>query len=186
MSEAAHAQTDPRPVSIGLLKRLGQAAMGLVPAGNEYIVASYDPVPPKNRYIIEGFRTRAEAEAYASENGDRDLGIFGPYTGEPGIQAAKRVAEVRLTLVDDDLEVEPISGAEFDAIFWGYPAVEKFVLPYYTSSSGVGVAQELDDEYRKPGTYVLAHSNDTEYTIFKLTEKVSGGGKRVGTLVPIL
>jgi hypothetical protein len=172
-------------VSIGLLKRLGQAAMGLVPAGNEYIVASYDPVPPNNKYIIKGFPTRAEAEAYVSKNTDKDLGIFGPYTREPGVSAAKRVAEVRLTLVDD-LEVEPISGADFDAIFWGYPAVEKFVLPYYTSSGGVGVAQALDEEYRKPGTYVLAHSNDTEYTVFKLMEKVTEGGKRIGTLVPIL
>ncbi len=177
MTDMLEDKVEPRPISPWLAKRIAEAALSLAAKGDRYVVASYERDPATKQYFVEGFPTRADAEVYVLGHPELDLGIFGPYEPENGMVQKvpsvvsvipKQVTRVLVTL--DGGVAEPIDGLVYDAIFWGYPAIQKFVLPYYTASQGLEFANFLDAEYKQPGTYLLAHSDDTEYKIYKLVE----------------
>jgi len=49
--------------------------------------------------------------------------------------------------------------------------VEKFVLPYYATSADLDYAARVRGEYEDGRAFLLAHSNDTEHTVFAPKKK---------------
>lgn len=156
-----------RAISPRLLKRIAEAALGDIGNKNRWWVASFQPVAD-DEYDIDGFPTRKEAEDYWK--GRNSHGIFGPYErdkSDPGVVVQEhRVQRLSIEVIGEGKV--PLDGSQFDALFWGIPALEKFVLPYYTSASGLDYALKVREKYISKQAYMLAHSGDTEHKIFSV------------------
>lgn len=179
-SEARSAEREgdsKRAMSPRLLKRLGEAAMGWPRSyGEQYWICRYKRDPQTRSYDIDGaFHTETEAiDAIAGREG---FGVFGPYTPElgeelrPNLPSSLNVEKVYVKVegVADLIEVDE----RFDALFWSPAAIEKFVFPYYCGAEGLDYTVRVRDEYVNRDAYLMAHSDDTEYTLW-------GASKRQG------
>jgi hypothetical protein len=178
-----------------LLKRLAEAALGPHGPGEQFWVCRFEPDERTHKYDLEGpFPTRELADAKLAKvteaTGGR-FGVFGPYrrTIRDSVRVAMQnaVAEIlEITVrvrIDQAVKVVDIPPKEFDALFWGSPAVEKFVLPYYAGASGLDYAIKVRDDYRNGKAYLLAHSGDTEEKVFTPDERET---ENTVSLTPLL
>jgi hypothetical protein len=159
----------PRPMSPRLLRRLAQAALGSPERKGQWWVCRYEPDPQTGEYDIEGPMDQSEAQERLGSMDSELFGVFGPYELTPGEGGVKPQSIVVRRITVESVGAEPlvIEAAPYDAIFWSSAAVEKFLLPYYTLSSGIEYAGRVDQAWRDPQTYLLVHSDDTEYTAHK-------------------
>jgi hypothetical protein len=183
-----------------LLKRLAEAALGPHGPDEQFWVCRFEPDAETHRYDIKGpFPTKTAADAKlaqvtASAAGAR-FGVFGPYQRaatdpvtiflkDPAAEILKITVEVKIKDKQkhtEEIKVVDIPPKAFDALFWGPPAVEKFVLPYYTGASGIDYAVQVRNDYIDGKAYLLAHSGDTEQKVFTPATKTdpAGGGETV-------
>ncbi len=160
----------PQPaMSPRLLRRLSEAALGHPVKGEQWWVSRIERDPKTLRYHPDGpHPTREKAEK--ALKGRSGFGVFGPYELTASeMAAAKKPPPVRIksiTVETTDGQVLYVDVEQFDAIFWRSPSVEKFVLPYYTSSSGVDYAARVNKDWFGNTVYMLAHSDDTEYNVY--------------------
>lgn len=162
--------TSPRPMSPRLLRRLAQAALGSPERKGQWWVCRYEADPQTGKYDIHGPMDEAAAQAKLKSLDAEQFGLFGPYELTPNERAPlKPQAAVvrRVTVESDGAAPLVIEADQYDAIFWSSAAVEKFLLPYYTLSSGIDYAARVGQAWQDPQTYLLVHSDDTEYTAHK-------------------
>ena len=151
------AQDTTQVMSATLLKRLGEAVDGYRIGDTVYVVASRD-FPHR---VVGTFPTRTEA-AFSSRDAGPRFGVFGPFEGRwdpdlgggvlPGCTHDGNSSEWRWGLCPDGPGI-PWEDIEFmnmiiqlrngdrvvfslplgtDAVFLTLPAINKFVVPYYT------------------------------------------------------
>lgn len=177
MSESTNPCPPPPVMSPRLLKRLAEAARGPFGTGDQYWVCRFEPDATTRKFDIDGpFPDKAAAEAALNGKGS-GFGVFGPFRREPKQTQGVNQTPVEILSITvkvkghEDIDVDP---KEFDALFWGAPAVEKFVLPYYASSADLAYAETVRKEYEDGRAFLLAHSNDTEHTVYKPKKKQPG------------
>lgn len=184
MSDSTNPCPPPPVMSPRLLKRLAEASRGPFGPGEQYWVCRFEPDATTRKFDIDGpFPDKAAADAVRGGKGP-GFGVFGPFQREPkqptGLsQPPVEILSITVKVKDhDDIEVDP---KEFDALFWGAPAVEKFVLPYYATTADLDYAVTVRNDYESGRAFLLAHSNDTEHTVYKPKKKQPGvdpgGGK---------
>lgn len=169
----------PPPVmSPRLLRRLAEASKGPHGSGEQFWVCRFEPEPTTQKFDLKGpFRTKQEADAVLAGKGP-DFGVFGPFQHTKG-QSAVAQAPVEILSItvkvkgEGDIEVDP---RQFDALFWGAPAVEKFVLPYYASSADLDYAMTVRQEYESGRAFLLAHSGDSEHHVHRPKKTPQPGG----------
>lgn len=156
-----------------------------------YFVASYAPVfndqEGQDDYGIYGpFTTETEADQSQQQLGD-GYAVFGPFsimpnefTGPPPAPTQPIVGSIRLTprsllLGGPALQPIDLSGPvdlpagterqpqEYDALFFSQAAVQKFVIPYYTSLYGPEFAVEIQDQLAQASIALLGHLPWSEY-----------------------
>ncbi|HEU5305493.1 MAG TPA: hypothetical protein VFU40_12665 [Gemmatimonadales bacterium] len=141
-----HAVKDTLPAS--LARRLSEAADGYRDGKDKWIVA--DRKARKGNHKVLGiFSTFDEADFVAKRAGG-DFGAFGPYrtpAEDYQIPAGERVAEVIVRYVNG--EQKRYSSDSVDALFWGLPAFDKFVVPYLSAVSSAEYAAEQREFYRR-------------------------------------
>lgn len=175
-------QCETPVMSPRLLKRLGEAAMGTPREfGEQYWICRYVRDTDTKSYDIKGpFHNRTEAKD-AIKGGD-GFGIFGPYEpaedegSGPLPEPSGRVTTIHVYVEGraDPIEIDQ----KFDALFWSYSAIEKFVYPYYCGAEGLDYTLKVYQEYTTQRAFLMAHSDDTEYTLW--------GAVRGAGLVPML
>jgi hypothetical protein len=184
MSDSTNPCPPPPVMSPRLLKRLAEASRGPFGPGEQYWVCRFEPDTGTRKFDIDGpFPDKAAAEAALIGMGP-GFGVFGPFRREPNAfrpleQPPVEILSITVKVKDqDDIEVDP---KEFDALFWGAPAVEKFVLPYYATTADLDYAVTVRNDYESGRAFLLAHSNDTEHTVYRPKENQPrvnpGGGK---------
>ena len=160
----------PPPVmSPQLLRRLAEASRGPHGGGEQWWVCRFEADPETYSFDLDGpFPTQDAANEMLS--GREGYGVFGPYRhsadGEFGVRESPvKIERIRVKISgrEEEMEIDP---TKFDALFWGAPAVEKFVLPYYTSASGLDYALRVREEFERGNAYLIAHSGDTEHKVF--------------------
>lgn len=185
-SRQGKAGESPRTISPRLLKRLAEASIGCAEDGQLWWVARYSPDPDNKRYGIDGPFPTEEAARRKLPN-DAAFGVFGPFeltADERGrLKPPPPVSVASITVTTTDGKSATVDINNYDALFWGSAAVEKFVLPYYASASGLEYARQVEDDWFDEKVYLLAHSDDTEYQAYGLLKDSKQGG---GELVPIV
>lgn len=197
-----------QPISPALCVRLGEAAAGYVSvlgyegAMSIYFVASYlptqDPVEQQVDYVVYApFASQTEAQAFQLTLPPGLFGVFGPYALEPNgfDEGFTNPAQ----LVVGTLQVTPFSNTPggpiptgepafewdgYDAVFMSTAAVEKFVIPYYTTIYGPEFAGEIVSQFNAAPVALMGHLPWTEYQTDdnQSTGGTGGAGGTGGTL----
>jgi hypothetical protein len=172
-----------------VLNRLAQAIRGYPDGKTQWWLCRYD---------LRGHHDDAEGPFYSREEAvtkrgaRREFGVFGPFRAldpmplgdhavplpvpaNPRILSlgASPVEKVVVTLRDGGKNVT-FAGDDWDALFWKFPAVEKFVIPYYVTTEGIAKGNEVHDAYLQPDVYALVHAPDTDYIVKKSSDPQNG------------
>jgi hypothetical protein len=183
-----------RSISPSLAVRLGEAAAGYVSSiGYEkseriYFVASYAPVldPTEGQVdyeVFSPFPDADDADKFRKSKG-KGYGVFGPFSLAPNElnvgytnRKQKVVGNMELTPfanLPGGLGItnkSPFSWNGYDAVFMTEAAVEKFVIPYYTSVYGADFAGKILPQFSDAPVALMGHLPWTEYQI---DEKIDG------------
>ena len=160
---------NPFKVPASLLRRLGEAADGVRTGTPVWFVVQKAHDPKKGHDIIGYFKSAAEAcEKEAVRLISGEYLIFGPYVTpwDPDYHPNQLVKKVVLYLENADGTAAPpvcLDGATYDCVFWSLSAVDKFVVPYYTSHDAVEVGMEVRTQFKNPNAYSLIHIPGSEY-----------------------
>lgn len=166
----AASQDCHRPMPASLLRRLAEAADGLI--GPNWIVASYTLIDGEHDIFGPPYDSRAEAESHVPS---ADYDVFGPY----GVGAMNRPRPVidRFDVNIRGGSLKQIPGAAFDAFFWSDSALRKFALPYYARVVSPEYAIALREKFKKPDIVMMAHDPLTEYSMISID--------RLGKALPV-
>ena len=138
---AARAAAQDSTVSATMLRVLAEVADQFRTGRPVFLVA--DHRFPHN--VAGPFASYDEANRVRADSGTA-FGVFGPYvTARDSIADSSRVLNVRVTVqTPKGRVVFDVDPAQVDALFFSNSAVDKFVLPYYTSVYGPEYAASLD------------------------------------------
>jgi hypothetical protein len=151
------------PPSGSLMRRLAEAADGYRDGRPKWVVADRKGNDKRYHKVLGVFSTAEEAESVASRGGP-EYEKFGPFLTEKEdykVPEGERVAEVIVVYVDGTRK--RFDGDSVDALFWGLPAFDKFIVPYLSFISSADYAKEQRDFYRlndpegMGGTEAVAH-----------------------------
>lgn len=143
-----------RPIPAGLLRRLGEAAAGFS-GGELWFVGSFEPDALESYEVMGPFASSAEASA--AMPGDSRFGVCGPYVGGTLTMLGSVREPIATVTVRTPSESIELDATEYDCAFWGPAAIDKFVLPYYASSSGLLLASDVKRRCADPAALFLAH-----------------------------
>jgi hypothetical protein len=129
------------------LRRLAEAADGYRDGTDRFVVAARE-FPHR---IAGVFLTIGEAETVAADSSTSNVHyeVFGPYR-----TAAEAGVSPEIDNVDSVVayytggEKKTYDGKEYDALFWGLSAFDKFVAPYLTSVARADYAQSQRQAYK--------------------------------------
>ncbi len=127
-----------------LLRVLAEAADGYRTGERVWVVASY-----RAPHDIAGAFADPTAAAASAREAGGEYAAFGPYvTPARPTALVGNLVELRAIVrrPDGTLDTSVIDTGRHDALFWSESAIDKFVMPYYTSVYGVERAQELRQE----------------------------------------
>jgi hypothetical protein len=145
MPQSSSVDTLPQPAS--LVRRLAEAADGYRDGKDKWVVASRR-AEKGNHAVLGVFSSSEEAELVARRGGG-DFAVFGPFRtpkDDYRIPEGERVAEVVVRYVNrTERRYSPDS---VDAVFWGLPAFDKFIVPYLSSIASAEYAAEQRELYR--------------------------------------
>jgi len=148
-----------------LLRRIAEAADGYRDGTDRYVVA--DRKFP--HHVRGAFLTRAEADSTVakakSESDTTDYDVFGPFrtTEDPPAVIIDSEEVAFVTVTTKDGKTKQYDGKEYDAIFWGLTAFDKFVAPYLTVVSGVKYAADQRELYRIHKSPLVHSTEATHY-----------------------
>ena len=154
-SQAAPQRSQDEPIPAGMLRVLAEAADGFRTGQAVFFVA--DRRYPYN--IAGTFESRPAAEAARADSGS-SYGVFGPYTtpADRIADTSPRVIGVRLTLQTARGRVfRELDPTKVDAVFLTPSAVDKFLLPYYTSIYGPKYSADLWSIVLREGLKPICH-----------------------------
>jgi hypothetical protein len=140
-------QQDTILKSASLLRRLAEAADGFRDGQPKFVVAAVEF--PHRVLGLFGDSLAADSLAQDSSSGSFHFKAFGPYRTvlEPGVDSLlDNVDSVVVYHTGGGMNV--YQGEEFDALFWGMPAFDKFVAPYLTEVSGATYADSIRELYK--------------------------------------
>lgn len=139
---------DRSPKSSSLSRRLSEAADGYRDGKPKWVVAHRKGDDKRNHRVVGVFPTAELAESIASKEGPQ-YGAFGPFLTEEEkyeIPPDDRVDSI-IIVYKNNYRVAYL-GDSVDAVFWGLPAFDKFIVPYLSSVSSAAYAEEQRELYR--------------------------------------
>jgi hypothetical protein len=144
---AAIVQQDTILKSASLLKRIAEAADGYRDGESRFVVAALE-FPHQ---VLGVFADSAAADSIAQDSSTSALHFktFGPYLTELEDGVVSNLDNVDSVVVyHSDEGPKTYLGEDYDALFWGLAAFDKFVAPYLTSVSGATYADTVRQLYK--------------------------------------
>lgn len=165
--------TFERPVSAWLATVLAAAAKGSRSHDPIYVVARYEPnLLNKTRPfdVHQPVATPEEADEVKKKAEEEHpgvaYGIFGPFVNdEDPAPPPEQDTVASIVVTTTKGKTLPIEGNKFDALFFTYQAVEKFVLPLYVQEYGLEYAAKVLEEFNQNGLALMAHLPWSEETL---------------------
>jgi hypothetical protein len=141
-------QQDTVLKSASLLKRLAEAADGFRDGQPKFVVAAVE-FPHK---VLGVFDDSLPADSIAQDSSTSSLHFkrFGPYVTvlEPGVDTLLDNVDSVVVYHRGGAPPKRYLGEDYDALFWGLPAFDKFVAPYLTQVSGAAHADSIRNLYK--------------------------------------
>ena len=140
-------QQDTMLKSASLLRRLAEAADGFRDGQPKFVVAAVEF--PHRVLGVFGDSLAADSLAQDSSSGSLHFKTFGPYLTvlEPGVDSL--LDNVDSVVVYHSNEGPTVYlGKDYDALFWGLPAFDKFVASYLTRVSNTQYADSIRTLYK--------------------------------------
>lgn len=137
--------------SATLLRRLAEAADGYRDGADRFVAATRE-FPHR---VAGVFLTRGEAETVAADSSTSTVHyeVFGPYRTAAEAGVSPEIDDVDSVVAyyaggGEKPYKKTYNGKEYDALFWGLPAFDKFVAPYLTSVARADYAQSQRQAYK--------------------------------------
>ena len=143
-----YSSRDTLPKSSSLIRRLAEAADGYRDGRPKWVVAHRKGNDKRHHDVLGVFSSPEEAKMAVTRGGE-GYDIFGPFVtpeDDYRIPESDRVAEV--IVVYRNGVRKSYDGDSVDAVFWGLPAFDKFIVPYLSSVSSAEHAREQRELYR--------------------------------------
>jgi hypothetical protein len=141
-------QQDTILKSASLLKRLAEAADGFRDGEPKFVVAAVE-FPHK---VLGVFEDSLPADSLAQDSSTSGLHFkaFGPYLTviEAGVDTLLDNVDSVVVYHKGGAPPKLYLGKDYDALFWGLPAFDKFVAPYLTQVSGATHADSIRNLYK--------------------------------------
>jgi hypothetical protein len=119
------------------------------------------------------FDVKVEEDVANLEAADDEFGIFGPFSTPeakgPNLDSTP-IRSIVVTL--NDGRVIRVDPKKTDALFWTVSAVEKFLIPYYTSVNSVEMASGVLSSFNREGMVFAEHGPNTEPQVVHLANAV--------------
>lgn len=145
---------DPEPAS--LLRRVAEAADGFRDGGDKYVVA--DRKFPHDVLLVAGSLDEANDSLSRSRTPpNSDYRVYGPFRTFPDSDYVHRDEVDSVWVWTASGARKSYDGKQYDALFWGMAAFDKFVTPYLTQVYGAKFAAEQRELYLR-GRSPLVHS----------------------------
>ncbi|HVG44994.1 MAG TPA: hypothetical protein VM890_09695 [Longimicrobium sp.] len=105
--------------------------------------------------------------ADAARNGSAEFGVFGPFhtPGGNGPSLETSLIESITVTLKDGGGVIDIDPTKSDSLFWTVSAVEKFLVPYYSSVLSASKASLVHTTFDQAGMLIVEHGPNTEVTV---------------------
>lgn len=140
-------QQDTILKSASLMKRLAEAADGYRDSVPRFVVAALE-FPHR---VVGVFTDSTAADSTAQDSSTSSLHFrrFGPYLTvlEPGVDTLLDNVD-SVVVYHSNKGPTRYLGEEYDALFWGLAAFDKFVAPYLTQVSGATHADSVRELYK--------------------------------------
>lgn len=133
--------------SASLLRRLAEAADGYRDGTDRFVVAAVE-FPHK---VLGVFQTQAQGDTVAADSstGALHYKTFGPYRTAPDSGVSPTIDNVdSVVAYYTGGTQKTYDGKKYDALFWGVPAFDKFVVPYLAFVSGAVWADSQRKAYK--------------------------------------
>jgi hypothetical protein len=145
---------EPEPAS--LIRRLAEAADGFRDGRDKYVVA--DRHFPHNVLLVSDSLDQAQDSLSRSDvPAGSDYRVYGPFRTPADTDYVTRDEIDSVVVWTASGEHKSYKGKEYDALFWGVTAFDKFVTPYLTVVYGATYAAEQRRRYLS-GVSPLVHS----------------------------
>ncbi len=175
MVGSAAAQDTTRATPTSLARVLAEAARDFRTGAPVYLVAARR-FP---EYVVGGFPTRARADRVAADSG-AGYGVFGPYLTPRDVVSPDSTAidSVVVFLREPGGTQRVKLGPGVDALFLNQAAVDKFLVPYYSSLYGPMAATLMRQQAmaRPPachiGGTIWCHSSDGFPSVLPLRDPI--------------
>lgn len=145
-------QAQEQPIAAPLLRRLAEVADAYRTGKPVYIVASTNP-PYDVRAVFFDPKTAADSASGSYH-------VFGPYVTQPDAVAQKATEVLSITVkirtAKDTVSVT-VNPKQYDALFWTAPAIDKFLVPYYSRVYGADRAAALHNQYVRSAMIIWGH-----------------------------
>lgn len=142
-----------------LITRLAEAADGIRNGKEIYFVAQLKPDPETGHDVIGHFSNPDDALKHPKAKVALESGgylIFGPFeTKDDEDYEPKNIEKV--VIYPCGKEPITLEGDKFDCVFWSLSAVDKFVMPYYTSLGGLERAKRVRKDFIKTTSIAGIH-----------------------------
>jgi hypothetical protein len=145
MPQSSSVDTLAQPAS--LVRRLAEAADGYRDGKDKWVVASRRA--EKGNHEVLGVFSSLDEAAFVAQRGGGAFAAFGPFStpkDDYRIPEGERVLEVIVRYVNK--KERRYSPDSVDALFWGLPAFDKFIVPYLSSIASAEYAAEQRELYR--------------------------------------
>lgn len=148
-----------REVPASLLARLSEAADGIRNGKPIYFVAQLVPDPESGHDVMGYFNSVKEAYEHPPAKALLKTGkymIFGPYRTDDD-KGYKQKDVIKVVIYRKKGKPVELDGAKFDCIFWSLSAMDKFVIPYYTSIGDLKKAEKVRKDFIKEASIAGIH-----------------------------
>jgi hypothetical protein len=141
-------QQDTILKSASLLRRLAEAADGFRDGQPRFVVAAVEF--PHRVLGVFSDSLAADSVSQDSSTGSLHFKAFGPYRTqlEDGVDTLLDNVDSVWVFHRNDPSPTRYQGKDYDALFWGLPAFDKFVAPYLTAVSGATYADSVRELYK--------------------------------------
>ncbi len=153
---------EPEPAS--LLRRVAEAADGYRDGKDKYVLADRK-FPHPVLGVFDSLTQAQDSLSRSKPTEGSEYKVYGPFrtTEDPPAVIVDSEEVAFVTVTTKGGKTKQYDGKEYDAIFWGLTAFDKFVAPYLTVVSGVKYAADQRELYRIHKSPLVHSTEATHY-----------------------
>lgn len=166
-----------KPIPASLMSRLSEAADGIRNGAPIYFVAQLAPTIPAGHDVMGYFNNVEDAYNHPPAREVLENGtymIFGPYRTDNDPDYKDKDV-VKVVIHRKHGPPVTLDGRKFDCVFWSLSAMDKFVIPYYTSMGDLKKAAQVRKDFVAETSIAGIHIPGSDIVNDVPAQQIGGG-----------